>query len=237
MQNTKLMDTQNYLGLREKASDLRDDLDLAEAPPIGEYIQLSIIENEERYAANFKPTQSSGRQWEMELSVSPVIELPVHISLLETGHLPQNQQLYILDEDYVCVIPSAEQNFSVKVTREMPVRHFKILVGTKEYAEQNSQGISLIPLNYELGQNFPNPFNPETTIPYQLGRRSEVSLEIYNIIGQRIRTLVQGVQSPGQFAVTWDGRDDAGKSAATGIYICQFQADEFAATQKLILVR
>jgi hypothetical protein len=237
MQNTRLIDTQNYLGLRENASDIRDNLDLAEAPPIGEHIQLSIIENEARYAANFKPTQSSGHQWEVELIVSPLIEMPVHISLLATGNLPEGQRLYILDKDYDCAIPIAEQNFSVKISQGMPVRHFKILVGTKEYAEQNSQGISLIPLNYELGQNFPNPFNPETTIPYQLGRRSEVTLEIYNIIGQRIRTLVHGVQSTGQYAVTWDGTDDAGKSVATGIYICQFQADEFAATQKLILVR
>ncbi|MCI0495808.1 T9SS type A sorting domain-containing protein, partial [candidate division KSB1 bacterium] len=237
MQNTKLMDTQNYLGLREKASDFRDDLDLAEAPPIGEYIQLSIIENEERFAANFKPVLSPGNQWDVELKVAPLIEMPIHISLLETGNLPEGQQLFILDKDYDCAIPIAEQNFSVKISRGMPVRHFKILVGTKEYAEQNSQGISLLPLNYELGQNFPNPFNPETTIPYQLGKRSEVTLEIYNIISQRIRTLVHGVQSTGQYAVTWDGTDDAGKSVVTGIYICQFQADEFAATQKLILVR
>ncbi|HEX9970427.1 MAG TPA: FlgD immunoglobulin-like domain containing protein, partial [bacterium] len=235
MQNTRLLDTQNYIGFRANAADARDDLDLAEAPPIGEYIQLSIIENEERFAANFKPVLSPGNQWDVELKVAPLIEMPIHISLLETGHLPEDQQLYVLDKDYECAIPTIEKKFSVKISREMPVRHFKILVGTKEYAEQNSQGISLIPLDYDLGQNFPNPFNPETTIPYQLGRRSMVSLEIFNVLGQRIRTLVHGVQSTGQYAVTWDGSDDAGKSVATGIYVCRFQAGEFIATRKLIL--
>jgi hypothetical protein len=237
MQNTRLMDTQNYIGSRSNATDARDDFDLVEAPPIGEYIQLSIIENEERFAANFKPALTPGNQWEMELSVSPLIELPVHINLLETGKLQEGQQLYILDKDFDCAIATTEKNFSVKISREMPVRHFKVLVGTKEYAEQNSQGISLIPLDYRLDQNFPNPFNPETIIPYQLGRRSMVSLEIYNILGQRIRTLIHDVQNTGQYAVTWDGRNDEGKLVAAGIYMCHFQADEFAATRKLILVR
>lgn len=237
MQNTKLMDTQNFIGLRERASYSRDNLDLAEAPPIGEHIQLSIIENEERFAANFKPAQSSGHCWNIELSASPMMKLPIHIDLHEMGHLPEGQQLYILDQDYDCAIPTTDNKFSAKLSRSMPVRHFKILIGTKAYAEQHSHGISLIPLNFALGSNYPNPFNPETTIPYQVGRRSLVSLEILNVLGQRIRTLVAGEQNTGQYAVSWDGTDDAGKSVATGVYMCRFHAGEFVATQKLLLVR
>lgn len=237
MQQSRLMDTQNFIGFRTNAKDAWDNLDLAEAPPIGEYIQLSIIENEERFAANFKPTLTAGNQWEVELRALPLIELPIQINLLETGNLPDGQQLYILDKDFDCAIATTENNFSVKISRKMPVRHFKILVGTKEYAEQNIQGISLIPLDYKLDQNFPNPFNPATTIPYQLGRRSMVSLEIYNILGQRIRTLIYGVQNTGQYSATWDGKSDGGKSVAAGIYVCRFQAGEFIATRKLVLVR
>lgn len=237
MPGTRLIDTQNYIGLRNQAIESRDELDLTEAPPIGEYLQLSIVENNERFAANFKPIQGKGQQWELEVNVSSRIERAVEIDLQETGHLPEGHQLYVLDKDYNCAIPATEKRFSVDLTSECPVRHLKILLGTKEYAEQNNQGISLIPINFALKQNFPNPFNPETTIPYQLGRRSLVLLDIYNVLGQRIRTLVNGIKNTGQYAVTWDGRDDAGKSIVTGIYICHFKAGEFTATRKLILVR
>ena len=237
MPGTKLIDTQNYIGLRSHATEGRDALDFAEAPPIGEYIQLSVIENEARFAGNFKTMQGNGHDWELEISTTLPFAKPVEVSLHETGQLPDDCQLYILDRDYNCSMPIEDHTFQVDFSTDFPVRHLKILIGSPEYARSNNEGIPLTPFEYRLEQNFPNPFNSATTIGYQLARRSHVDLEIYNILGQRIRSIVDAVQNTGHHAVTWNGVDDAGNSVASGIYIYCLKTSDFSATHKLILIQ
>lgn len=77
------------------------------------------------------------------------------------------------------------------------------------------------PLTFELRQNYPNPFNPTTAITYCLEKSCQVRLDIFNLAGQKIKTLVQTTQLPGQHTVTWNGEDDQKKSVASGIYFCQ----------------
>ena len=85
----------------------------------------------------------------------------------------------------------------------------------------------------------PNPFNPETTIRYGVRTRGHVTLKIYNVAGQLVRTLVDDIKSPrpGGFEVTWDGRSDRGESAATGVYFYKLVAPEFAQTKKVVLLK
>jgi len=78
---------------------------------------------------------------------------------------------------------------------------------------------NLLPLEFELMQNYPNPFNPETIIGYHLPRDGYVTIEIYNVIGQRVRILVDGVKEAGFHEVVWDGRDEYGKIVSSGMYI------------------
>jgi len=93
-----------------------------------------------------------------------------------------------------------------------------------------------LPLEFALSQNYPNPFNPETTIEYQLPRRSHISLRIFNTLGQEIRTLVNEESSEGYHQVCWDGKDNAGNKVGSGIYLYQLQADNFIAVKKMILL-
>lgn len=93
---------------------------------------------------------------------------------------------------------------------------------------------------FELKANYPNPFNPSTTIAYDLpGNAGEqvVSLVIYNQLGQAVRALVNEPQMMGSHTITWDGRDDAGKSVASGVYFYQLRYGEHRATRKMLLVR
>jgi flagellar hook assembly protein FlgD len=92
-------------------------------------------------------------------------------------------------------------------------------------------------------QNYPNPFNPGTTIRYVLPNPSRVTLRIYNILGQIVRTLVDGSQYGGQFDVSWDGRTDGGIPVATGVYIYRLEASGIAnpaqsitAVKKMLLI-
>jgi len=93
------------------------------------------------------------------------------------------------------------------------------------------------PLRYALQQNYPNPFNPTTTIGYSLSQASDVTLEIYNLAGQKVRTLAAQRQSAGEHLVVWNGLSDDGRAAASGVYLYRLRAGEFVETRKMLLVR
>jgi hypothetical protein len=98
------------------------------------------------------------------------------------------------------------------------------------------------PTETTLAQNFPNPFNPETWIPYQLGTDVSVKITIYDAQGRRIRTLLLGHQTAGEYITTdkaayWDGRSDTGEPVSSGTYFYHLQADDYQATKKMILVK
>jgi hypothetical protein len=97
---------------------------------------------------------------------------------------------------------------------------------------------NVIPTEFGLAQNYPNPFNPSTNIQFDLPKSVPVTLEIYNILGSRIRTLVKGESlNAGRYTAAWDGRDEGGTSVASGVYICRISAGDFRASKKMALLR
>ncbi len=91
------------------------------------------------------------------------------------------------------------------------------------------------PEDFALLPNYPNPFGPQTTIPYQLAEACPVRVEIFNSLGQRIRTLVDTYQSAGRQEIRWDGRDEEGYMAATGVYLCRLEAEGlFGQTRQML---
>ncbi len=94
-----------------------------------------------------------------------------------------------------------------------------------------------IPIDPTLVQNYPNPFNPETVIRYGVSERSPVTVEIYTVLGQKIRTLVNGVLEAGRYQASWDGRDDAGQSLTSGTFICRVTSVTGTASVKMLLLR
>ncbi|HQU70642.1 MAG TPA: T9SS type A sorting domain-containing protein [Calditrichia bacterium] len=91
---------------------------------------------------------------------------------------------------------------------------------------------------FELAQNYPNPFNPSTHITYSLGKRAEVSLQVYNLLGQKVRTLVKNHnQVAGLYKIQWDGRDDDGRKVASGVYFYRLKAGDFIRSRKMMLVK
>ena len=94
-----------------------------------------------------------------------------------------------------------------------------------------------VPLSYSLEQNYPNPFNLETEIIYQIPKATHVQLELYNSMGQKIRTLVSQHQSAGRYAARWDGRDESGNVVSSGVYIYKFKTTDFTSIKKLTLIK
>ena len=100
--------------------------------------------------------------------------------------------------------------------------------------------LGFAPGSFHLYQNAPNPFNPTTSIQYSVisdPTPSHVTLTIFNLLGQKVRTLVDEVKRPGYYSVIWDGRDDCGQPVGSGIYCCTLQAGDFTQTRKTILLK
>ena len=94
------------------------------------------------------------------------------------------------------------------------------------------------PEAFSLADNFPNPFNPTTTIKYALSQAADVELTVYNVVGQPVRTLVAEHQSAGRYAVEWDATDDSGHSLSSGMYFYHLEAGgEFREIKKMLLLK
>lgn len=103
--------------------------------------------------------------------------------------------------------------------------------------KRSGEEATSIPKEFRLHQNYPNPFNPETTITYDLPEAALVVLEIYNLHGQRVRTLLREHRKAGSHRALWDGRDDSGQGVASGIYAYKLKAGDFAAVKKMVFLK
>ncbi len=90
---------------------------------------------------------------------------------------------------------------------------------------------------FQLDQNYPNPFNPETTINFKIPQSSKVKLEIFNALGQMVRKIYDGELTPGEHRLRWNGINEIGFASPSGIYFYRLSAENYSATQKMILVR
>jgi TolB protein len=107
------------------------------------------------------------------------------------------------------------------------------------YKETGDQVIKtqVLPKEFSLSCNYPNPFNPRTQIDYALPKDCQIKLSIYNILGQKVKTLVDEFQTAGFKTVNWDGKDDKGQECASGIYFYKIQAGEFSQAKKMVIVK
>jgi len=96
---------------------------------------------------------------------------------------------------------------------------------------------SILPTEFVLAQNYPNPFNPETVISFAIPTHGNVSLEVYDVLGRKVSTLVNEKMTPGNYNVIWNGKDYNGNSLASGVYIYKLSTDKYSLTKKMMLLK
>ena len=109
--------------------------------------------------------------------------------------------------------------------------------GTATQIQVRQGYVRAVPQAYFLAQNFPNPFNPTTTIHYDLKEAGQIALRIYNVMGQQVRELVRQVQPAGTYSVVWDGRDRHGQEMANGVYFYELRAGAFRSMRRMVLMQ
>lgn len=100
-----------------------------------------------------------------------------------------------------------------------------------------SEEITSIPSEFQIHQNFPNPFNPNTTIFYDVNKESSVKISVFDLLGREIVTLVNQIEQAGSKSINWDGRDFTGNMVNAGVYIYQIEAEGFIQTKKMVVLK
>lgn len=131
-------------------------------------------------------------------------------------------------------------SFGLDETNELFIIDYSTTGSTQIYRfeESSPTGVSSeigTPTNFTLQQNYPNPFNPSTVIHYRLASPQKVQLQIYNLAGEKIKTLVDATQAAGNYDVSWNGKDENSRQVASGIYLYKLQAGDYVLTRKMIL--
>jgi len=129
---------------------------------------------------------------------------------------------------------TGEENGSL-VIRNLLVKDYPIIL--KITSESSVTEIGKSAHSFTLYQNYPNPFNPITTIRYEAPKTGKVSLTIHNVLGQKIKTLVNKVQVPGNKSIVWDGRDSWGNVVSSGIYVYKLMTDSETKTRKMLFLK
>lgn len=109
--------------------------------------------------------------------------------------------------------------------------------GTISYSGEIEVVVDLTPENFELFQNYPNPFNPSTTIQFQVPNASDVTVIVYDMLGQEVRSLFAGQVQAGKYSVVWDGMNNAGLKMSSGSYIYRMTAGDFVEVKEMVLLK
>jgi hypothetical protein len=226
------------LGLRSGAKAGRDQYDAAKPPAVRPTTQLSVKGPSRKrsvpHAKSIKPTGGSGQTWMLRLHRPERGDAPssVRLDWSAEGTLPEGQSRYVID-------PSSETRVAPGKRFRLDkgeTRRLKVIVGTERYAQKTSD-VALTQYETALRGNYPNPFEKQTTLEYTLGQERSVTMQVYNVLGQRVETLVDGKKAAGLHRVKWDGTNRYGNRVGSGVYFVRMKAGSTTETQKVVLVR
>jgi hypothetical protein len=190
-----------------------------------------------RYCVDARPAFRSGATWDLE--VRSKTKDPIHLTFEGVDDVPIEHEVWLVDVGSgVSQDLRRERSYLLPPLAGDGVHGLRLLIGTREYVAGRREADGLAPGRFALEPNFPNPFNPTTTIRFSLPSREAVDLRVYGIDGRRVATLIGGDSfDPGRYAVDWDGRSESGRPAASGVYFFRLAAGPFQETRKMVLVR
>jgi hypothetical protein len=212
-------DHSTVIGVRADASDGKDDRDYHRPRGFGDAPSLAIMRADldrrmPAFAADIRAGIGSLSRWNLVLDARKGREVKLDADGL--GAVPAEYEVYLVDhvhQRYTDLRAHGAYTFTPVADRSA----FSVLIGSHE-AVQRELG-SVVPQTYLLEQNYPNPFNPSTTIPVSVPVTGAVAVKIYNILGEEIATLHDGVLEQGRHWLTWSGKNAAGQQVATGMYL------------------
>jgi hypothetical protein len=217
------------LGVSPQARETYDRLDAEKPPLISSNIKAFFLHQDwnqgpcHDYQYDFRPA-ADYIEWPLMVEAAQA-DQPVVLNAQITGELGDEGYLYLLDR-------RKGKTFDLKTQKTIGFSGSQELAVV--YSSKPFDGRNLTPLVFGLGRIGPNPFRQSATINYQLPQAGPVSMAVYNITGQRVRTLVSQNLPPGYYSQVWDGRNDGGRALSAGVYIVRLSASGRSAAQKIV---
>lgn len=234
-------DTDNRILVAEAAVEGWDAMDRPEPPVIGDYVSLYFPHPDwevpfSRFSTDARADGDDLETWEFEVEAATA----GHISLTFNGldQVPSDVGVWLMDHALEEVFDLRErQTYNFFASGGKSGRSFSILTGKGEAFNDLIETVGEVPSQIETS-NFPNPFSAGTTISYGLPEAAEVSLEIYDLLGKRVATLMQQSTVPaGRHSIIWDGRNQAGQAVASGMYLLVMQQEGSRHVHRMVLRR
>ena len=240
----KRQDYDNGIGVLSGAADGVDFNDQRKPFNIGDNVNLYFPVSQNIKSVpmsyDYRSNNASGHIWDMSVDHTTKNET---ITLnWEFENLPAGYKAVLVDiNNNEFIELNTTDDYTFRASKSNP---FKVIAGSSEYVSQKQNQIEKeLPDKFTLYANYPNPFNPGTTIKYDLRLASNVKLSVYNTLGQLVRTLVNGAaQTTGTYTVEWDGKDQLGRMASTGVYIYRLDVKDlngktFTKSHKMLLIK
>jgi len=197
--------------------------------------EIQVTDN---YGTDVSPAvckTSDGKIWIAWARKSNFVKYDIYLRILDDGQFTDETIISIDAGNDMCPDICAYQDGVAILWQSDRNNNWDIYLGLVTYEtgvdDMHPSNICI------LKPNYPNPFYPKTAINYSLKNNSKVILEIYNIKGQKVKTLVNGNVNVGNHKVFWNGRDDSGKAVSSGIYLYRFKTEKYTKTMKMVLMR
>ena len=239
-ESERYIDKTMVIGRHRNAKDVKDGMDIPLLPPVSKGLSVALsLDNGTRFdhSSDIRSTDQQNGVWSLSISSSNNPG-PVQFSAAAEGSIAPEISVAVLDIQTRKIYTDILVNSFTIDERLSLAYELKFVAGDPAYVESMLLEIlSQIPSEFALGQNYPNPFNPITRLDYLLPRRSDVSIRVYNMLGQEIITLLRQEQPYGKYSVSWNGLDKSGKQVASGVYFTELRAGSIRKTRKMLLLK
>ena len=219
-------DELNAVGVRNLAKDGYDPFDEFEPPTLPGDVVLRIdnrdrVEAPDLYSKDIRKPNDTGHYWDLQV-FAPTNGERTYLTFEGLGYVPEEYDVFLINKT-TKQAKNLEWESSYRFANTGPddylKQDFRLVIGTKQFVEDNNAGVNLYPDAFTLAQNYPNPFNPQTSIMISLEEDAQVDLIIYNLLGKEISRLAANELRPaGYYNFIWNGRNGIGDKVATGVY-------------------
>ncbi|MDD9931713.1 MAG: fibronectin type III domain-containing protein [Candidatus Marinimicrobia bacterium] len=219
-------DDLNAVGVRNMAENGYDPFDEFEPPTLPGDVVLRIDNRDwdnlpDLYAKDIRKPSEEGHYWDLQV-FAPTNGQRTYLTFDGLGYVPEEYDIFLVNKTTKQAKNlewESGYQFANTGSEDYLKQEFRLVIGTKEFVQDNNAGVNLYPDAFSLAQNYPNPFNPQTSIMISLEEDANVDLVIYNLLGEEITRLAANEYRPaGYYNFIWNGRNAIGDKVATGVY-------------------
>ncbi|MBX2821362.1 MAG: T9SS type A sorting domain-containing protein [Rhodothermaceae bacterium] len=236
-----VQDNDNLLAVSKAASGGWDGMDRPEPPVIGDYISLYFPHNDwdvpfSHFNTDVRPEFEGSQQWSFEVATNQ--DGPIELAFMGIDSVPSEYEVHLVDRQMHHRQNLRESSTYTMRGREQDIEgRFVIVVGKSEFVAEELKKLAALPESMAVVA-YPNPFQSYMTLELGLPESSDVSIDVYDLLGKRVTTLMRGESlNAGTHAVQWSGDDAIGRPLANGIYVFAIQTRTSRITKKVVLLR